>query len=727
MLEYDNSAFYYFAITMLIIYVLPGTWYAVAEFAHAFFGSGEIGAKARSKYEQEKAQRLKKQTTGWTRLNTTGYITNLILIVCAWCLLFYCLAMVINDGEVNSFDPYQILGIEQGATLSIIKKAYRGLSLKYHPDRNQGNKAAGEMFIKIAKAYEALTDETSKENYKKYGNPDGKQSLEVSIGLPKILLENPKVVLVLYLIAMVVVIPAVVGLWYANSKQFGEKNILYDTYNTFYSLLQDSHKIKNLVEVLSASAEARQIFTTNSDKLTSNPDNTACIEGIFEKVKKDKVMVRPKYEAVKVLWGNLLLHAHALRLSIAPPTLKKAQNDLLKRVPELVEGLVEIAQHRKWLEVALSAIKLGQCLVQGVFWGTSDTPSATQPDPFLQLPGLNESDTKKMRGATNGRPFREFLRLNKEDRFKALLTALGGNREDEVKELVEVCELFPRLEIAMKLFVEEEEEENEDGDKEDNKDKKKEEKKAEAEETATAVVGADINSKPAAAPKGDCIYEQDLVTLRLTLTRSQLPETSKKIAPVHAPLFPSTLFEGWWVLLLDKSNGSKEPAIHAFEHLTDRDRVLTHEIRFMAPPKAGSYELELSIFCDSYLGLDETRKVSFEVRPAAELPEYVPHQEDLDLDNEPTLFEQMAAANLDDSSDDEDDDDEEKENNEEDGADSKQAKKKLGKGKAVVKEEKAQPADVKSSSSGSGRSKKTKGGKQQQVVVEDASDEDEED
>lgn len=63
MLEYDNSAFYYFALTMLAIYILPGTWFAIAEFFRAFFGSGEVGTKARSKQEKEKALKLKKQTT----------------------------------------------------------------------------------------------------------------------------------------------------------------------------------------------------------------------------------------------------------------------------------------------------------------------------------------------------------------------------------------------------------------------------------------------------------------------------------------------------------------------------------------------------------------------------------------------------------------------------------------------------------------------------------------
>jgi translocation protein SEC63 len=220
MLEYDNSAFYYFAITLLVIYLIPGTWFALKEIGLALFGSA-VGSSARTREEVVKASKIKDQTSGLKRLSSSAFLTNLVCVLVAWTIFLYLLSMVSQDGEVNSFDPYTILGIEQGITTGEIKKAYRKLSLQYHPDKNIGNKAAEEMFMKIAKAYEALTDETSKENYEKYGNPDGKQSLEVSIGLPSILLENPKVVLVLYLIAMVIVIPSAVGIWYSNSKQYG--------------------------------------------------------------------------------------------------------------------------------------------------------------------------------------------------------------------------------------------------------------------------------------------------------------------------------------------------------------------------------------------------------------------------------------------------------------------------------------------------------------------------
>lgn len=81
----------------------------------------------------------------------------------------------------------------------------------------------------------------------------------------------------------------------------------------------------------------------------------------------------------------------------------------------------------------------------------------------------------------------------------------------------------------------------------------------------------------------------------------------------------------------------------------------------MASNRAGQYHMQLHIFSDCYVGLDEMFPIDFEVSPAAELPEYTPHPEDVALDNEPTLFEQVMAANMDeDSSDDEDEEDKSK-------------------------------------------------------------------
>ena len=77
-LEYDNNAFYYFAITAMSIYLLPGTWFALAEVYRAFLSSGENGTKARTGAEKDKADKLKRETTGLARLKRPAFLINLV-------------------------------------------------------------------------------------------------------------------------------------------------------------------------------------------------------------------------------------------------------------------------------------------------------------------------------------------------------------------------------------------------------------------------------------------------------------------------------------------------------------------------------------------------------------------------------------------------------------------------------------------------------------------------
>lgn len=66
-------------------------------------------------------------------------------------------------------DYYKILGIAPTATSDEIKKAYRKLAMKYHPDRNQGDKKAEEKFKNAAEAYEVLGDVEKRKIYDRYG------------------------------------------------------------------------------------------------------------------------------------------------------------------------------------------------------------------------------------------------------------------------------------------------------------------------------------------------------------------------------------------------------------------------------------------------------------------------------------------------------------------------------------------------------------------------------
>ncbi|CAI5701142.1 hypothetical protein KXD40_004278 [Peronospora effusa] len=575
MLEYDNSAFYYFSVSLCALYVVPVTFLSLRRIFYGVFLKDRLLDKSHVRCDRElrKLKQLQAEKTAFRNVFSLPFVLNLLVLAAVWYGLVRMSMLLKDDSEIKSFDPFAILGISTGVTEREIKRAYRKMSLLYHPDKNHGDAVAEQKFMLVAKAYEALTDEVAKANYEKFGNPDGRQAMQLSIGLPTFLLDpaNHNLVLFLYLIILVVAIPSCVALWYSHSKKYGDSMIMYDTYGFYnFAMSQHSHP-RTLPEILAGSAEFREIPRHATDEVELN--------ALSKKFKQMEMMAKPKFNHPAIIKANLLLHAHFLREKLSP-TLQKDLHAMLKKSIQLVDGMLEISVMKSWLQTTLNLMEMQQFLTQGLWF---------KDPPFLQLPHLTESEVKHIvTGKSAVRSMHQYIAMKPEER-KGLVDLSEENRA----EVNKVLEMMPNMELQISIAVDDEE----------------------------------------------FIAEGDIMTVTVKLTRKNVKE-GDTCDLVYAPRFPYPKMERWYCVVGD----TKMNHLHSFAKMTSQEHVFEQKLQLQAPPKAGTYQLDIFVKSDSYVGMDLRAVAKFNVAPASTLPVYQPHPEDLELDNEPTLFEQVMNA-----------------------------------------------------------------------------------
>lgn len=317
-------------------------------------------------------------------------------------------------------------------------------------------------------------------------------------------------------------------------------------------------------------------------------------------------MQKPKFNHPVCVKGNVLLHAHLLRK--AGDLSDKLQDDLkymLRYSNSLTEAMLTVCKHQDALQTAINCIQFGQFVSQAV-WVKDST--------LLQLPHFTDEEVKhcaKGKASHQAKSLVEYMAIP-DDQKKGLADFTEVQKEDVLK----CCGIIPDLKVESTVFVDDDED--------------------------------------------DKVYEGDLCTVKVTLTRQNLKE-GEKAGLAHAPHFPYPKQEAWWVAL-----GTTEGKIIDIQKVTSPARVVEHEIKFLAP-RAGEYEFDLHVLSNAYVGLDQKQKVDLTSNDPSVLPEYKIHPEDAELDDEPTLFEEMLNANVeeDSDSDEEDSDDDDSDDEEE--------------------------------------------------------------
>ncbi|KAI4349001.1 hypothetical protein L6164_009660 [Bauhinia variegata] len=504
---------------------------------------------------------------------------------------------------IQVFDPFTILGLEAGASDSEIKKAYRRLSIQYHPDKNPDPEAHQYFVEFISKAYQALTDPVSRENYEKYGHPDGRQGLKMAIALPDFLLTIDGVsegILLLGIVGVCILLPLVVSVIYlSRSSKYTGNYVMHQTISAYYYFMKPSLAPSKVIEVFTKAAEylelpvrriddepLQRLFVLVRSELNLDPKN----------IRQEQAKFWKQHPAL--VKTELLIQAQLNSESAAlSPTLQRDFRRVLELSPRLLEELMKMAliphppQGHGWLRPAIGVVELTQNIIQAVPLSTRKIAGGFSEGiaPFLQLPHFSEAIVKKI-ARKKVRTFQEFQDMSEQERTE-LLIQVAGFSATESQDVETVLEMMPSVMVEVTC-----ETEGEDG-----------------------------------------IQEGDIVTMHAWVTLKRGNGLCGALP--HAPFFPFHKEENFWLLLADTASNnvwisqkvnfmdegaaitaaskaiqeSKEGSGATVKEINTAVKEAVEKVRsgsrlvmrkFQAPSE-GNYNLTCYCLCDSWIGCDK--------------------------------------------------------------------------------------------------------------------------
>ncbi|CAB1450175.1 unnamed protein product [Pleuronectes platessa] len=451
--QYDDSGntFFYFLTSFVGLIVIPATYYLWPRDQNA---------------EQLRLKSLRRVHGRclWYRLRLMKSQQSIVptlkkaALLFGWAV-FLLLAYKVSklDREYQEYNPYEVLSLDPGASVSEIKKQYRVLSLKFHPDKG-GDEAT---FMRIAKAYAALTNEQSRKNMELWGNPDGPGATSFGIALPAWIVDskNSMLVLLVYGLAFMVILPVVVGTWWYRSIRYSGDQILINTTQLFMHFMYKTPNMnmKRLAMVLTAAFE----FDPRSNKeATIRPTDNIEVPQLIRELGNINVKKKePPFCYPYSLKARVLVLAHLARMDVSEE-LDEDQRFVVRKSPPLLQEMINVGCqltmmansrggfHAPRLVTIENCMKLTQMCVQGLQESKS---------PLLQLPHFEEEHLRYcISKKYKVRSLQDLVSLKDSDR-RSMLRFLGEEKYDEV---MSVLGSFPHITMDTKLQVLDDEDSN---------------------------------------------------------------------------------------------------------------------------------------------------------------------------------------------------------------------------------------------------------------------------
>jgi len=431
--QYDESGgtFFYFLLSFLALLLLPGTYYW---WPRKRKQDPETLVKECQCDGCKKKSLLIQSNEPW---KGTKHLFIKLLIFSGWVILIFLAYKVSQfDYEYANFDPYEILGVPLGSSQAEIRKSYRKLSLILHPDKETGNEKA---FMKLTKAYQALTDDEARRNWEKYGNPDGPGAMSFGIALPSWIVEkeNSVWVLGLYALVFMVALPTVVGMWWYRSIRYTGDQVLLSTTEMYYHYFHKtpSMALKRVIMILAASLEFEK---RHNGEIVERPTDNEEVPHLIKQFTNlgEKNRERPLCFMYSIK-ARALLHAHLHRTPLNPETLDRDRQYIVKKCPYLIQEMVNCVshlvllgyarrvQHFIHLETIENCMKLCPLIVQGMWEYKS---------PLLQLPHITEDNLKYFTSKKRHiKSIQQVAQLKHEERRHMLRNLSDEQYEDVMK------------------------------------------------------------------------------------------------------------------------------------------------------------------------------------------------------------------------------------------------------------------------------------------------------
>eukprot|EP00871_Galdieria_phlegrea_P000025 jgi/Galph1/1022/GphlegSOOS_G5891.1 len=596
--SFNDSAFLIFLLSFffvcsclfLLYWILFGSWTLFSRHkqssTHLTVPSLDICHCQRCLQKVYHFRENKKKSLGWKY-----FIFILVLLVSV--ILVYLVWSIPREQYLSQapWDPFKILGVTREAGKDEIARAFRKLSLRYHPDKNPDDTSTAEMFIEIHKAYKTLTDAQAKENFIKFGNPDGFQGVTYGIGLPKILTKYDKQFLIIYLLCLVLGVPFGIGIWWKRSSQVLENGIRKNTIILFQQILLRSSSYRDIVASYASAFEFEHLIPKKLYPICSALMQQVKTQGHWD-FRKSKL-----YNLPHMVSNQIILQAYISRISV-PECLTSALSEMLSMLDILIVAMIGTNSTIRRVQVLshwpaspfggfasrlITILQVSQSLCQQLHPKESE---------LLQVPYFTAKEVRRC----HSKEFKVYSVYSLCNLDKQKLEKLLGDSSPST--ILEVEQYLSRFPFITKMEVSQ--------------------PTVEDEEDPRIFEGDIITLKVKFRVMNRCLYT--------TENEQEKWDIPKPPCLFYCPIAKPT---NWWVLLID--NERDLPVSMKKLNFSDKDNTGTYNCHFQFPsPRAGSYRLLVKVINDSIFGCEHDYTVTMKIRRRITVPDNAADEMDED-------------------------------------------------------------------------------------------------